>query len=275
LTRRATSSQGDTPGDRIGHLVRESGPVRATGLAPSPLFLLLLVATVCGGALAAHGTGTARTAGIVLLVLGGWALALCLHEFGHAVTAYRGGDLSVRAKGYLTLDLRRYTDPVMSLVLPLLLLALGGIPLPGGAVWIERGALRSRAIASAVALAGPLTNLALGVALAAVVALSDPTEGLAAGLSCLALVQVLAFVLNILPVPGLDGFGVVEPYLPASARRLAGSLAWYAPLLLLVLVFGVPAAGNALFGAGFAVFAALGGNPLAAAEGFRELLFWR
>jgi len=255
--------------------VRDSDSVRVTGLAPSPLFLLLLVATVCGGALAAHGTGTALTAGIVLLVLGGWAIALCLHEFGHAVTAYRGGDLSVRTKGYLTLDLRRYTDPVMSLVLPLVLLALGGIPLPGGAVWIDRGALRSRAIASVVALAGPLTNLALGVALTAVVAFSDPTEGLAAGLSCLALVQVLAFVLNILPVPGLDGFGVVEPYLPASARRLAASFGWYAPLLLLVLVLGVPAAGNALFGAGFAMFAALGGDPLAAAAGFRELLFWR
>jgi Zn-dependent protease len=88
-------------------------------------------------------------------------------------------------------------------------------------------------------------------------------------------VQVLAFVLNILPVPGLDGFGVVEPYLPASARRLAASLAWYAPLLLLVLVLGVPAAGGALFGASFGVFAALGGDPQAAAEGFQELLFWR
>lgn len=255
--------------------MRDSGAVRATGLAPSPLFLLLLLTAGGGGVLAALGTGTARTAGIVLLVLGGWAIALCLHEFGHAVTAYRGGDLSVRAKGYLTLDLRRYTDPVMSLVLPLVLLALGGIPLPGGAVWINRAALRSRAIASAVALAGPLTNLALGVALTAAVALSDPTEGLAAGLSCLALVQVLAFVLNILPVPGLDGFGVVEPYLPASARRLAASLAWYAPLMLLVLVLGVPAAGGALFGASFAVFAGLGGDPQAAAEGFQELLFWR
>jgi Zn-dependent protease len=255
--------------------VRDSDRVRVPGLVPSPLFLLLVAVTVAGGALAGLGAGMARTAGIVVLVLGGWALALCLHEFGHAVTAYRGGDRSVRDKGYLTLDLRRYTDPMMSLLLPLVLLALGGIPLPGGAVWIDRGALRSRAIASAVALAGPLTNLALGAALTAAVAISDPNDGLAAGLSCLALVQVLAFVLNILPVPGLDGFGAVEPFLPVSARRLAGSFGWYAPLLLLILVIGVPAAANALFGAGFAVFAALGGNPPAAAEGFRELLFWR
>lgn len=249
--------------------------MRTSGLAPSPLFLLLLAVTAAGGALAALGAGAARTGGIVLLVLGGWAVALCLHEFGHALTAYRGGDRSVRAKGYLTLDIRRYTDPVMSLVLPLALLALGGIPLPGGAVWIDRAALRSRAVASAVSLAGPLTNLVLGAALAVVVATSELPAGLAAGLSCLALVQVLAFVLNILPVPGLDGFGVLEPYLPAPARRFAGSLRWYAPLLLFVLIIGVPAVGNALFGASFAVFDALGGDRDAAIAGFQELLFWR
>ncbi|MEO7194923.1 MAG: site-2 protease family protein [Pseudonocardiaceae bacterium] len=249
--------------------------MRATDRGPSPLFLLLVACAVVGGALAALSTGAARTAGIVVLVLGGWAVALCLHEFGHALTAYRGGDRSVRAKGYLTLDIRRYTDPVMSLVFPLVLLALGGIPLPGGAVWINRGALRSRAVASAVSLAGPLTNLAIGAALTIVVASSRLPVGLAAGLSCLALVQVLAFVLNILPVPGLDGFGVLEPYLPAPARRFAGSLGWYAPLLLFVLIIGVPAVGNALFGASFAVFDVLGGDQEAAITGFQELLFWR
>jgi Zn-dependent protease len=249
--------------------------VRATGLAPSPLFLVLVAATAAGGALAALTTGAARTAGIVLLVLGGWAVALCLHEFGHALAAYRGGDRSVHAKGYLTLDIRRYTDPVMALLLPLALLALGGIPLPGGAVWINRAALRSPAVASAVSLAGPLTNLALGAALTTVVGTSRLPEGLTAGLSCLALVQVLAFVVNILPVPGLDGFGVLEPYLPAQARRFAGRLGWYGPLLLFVLIIGVPAVGNALFGGSFAIFAALGGNREAAITGFQELLFWR
>jgi Zn-dependent protease len=249
--------------------------VRSTDLAPSPLFLLLVAASVAGGALAALTTGPTRTAGIVLLVLGGWAVALCLHEFGHALTAYRGGDRSVRAKGYLTLDIRRYTDPVMSLLLPLFLLALGGIPLPGGAVWINQAALRSRAVTSAVSLAGPLVNLALGAALTAVVAASSLPAGLAAGLSYLALVQVLAFVLNILPVPGLDGFGVLEPYLPAQVRRFVRSFGWYAPLLLFLVIVSLPAAANALFSASFTVFAALGGDPLAAGVGLREFLFWR
>lgn len=250
-------------------------PVRATSLAPSPLFVLLVTATVAGGALAALTSGVARTAGIVVLVLGGWAVSLCLHEFGHALVAYRGGDHSVRAKGYLTLDIRRYTDPVMSLLLPLLLLAVGGIPLPGGAVWINHHALRSRATISAVSLAGPLTNLALGIVLIVIVGLGIPSGGLAAGLSCLALVQLLAFVLNILPVPGLDGFGVLEPYLSASTRQFADKVRPYAPLALFVLIIGVPGLAAVFFSGGYALFDAFGGDPRAAAIGFNELLFWR
>jgi Zn-dependent protease len=275
----------DTPrGDRTRWSTRRNSQcgwcarvvtVRTTSLAPSPFFLLLVGLSVAGGILTTVGSGPLRTTGVVLLVLGGWAVALCLHEFGHAITAYRGGDHSVRAKGYLTLDPRRYTDPVLSLVMPLALLALGGIPLPGGAVWINQAALRSRAVISAVALAGPLTNLALGAVLTAVVTLSHPPRSLAAGLSLLALVQLVAFVLNILPVPGLDGFGVVEPYLPAPTRRFVRSVGWYAPLLLFVLIISVPEVGDALFRTSFRVFAALGGDQQLAIAGFREFFFWQ
>jgi len=206
--------------------VDETAAVRSTGLVPSPLFLLLLATTVAGGALAGVAEGPVRTGGIVLLVLGGWAASLCLHEFSHALLAYRGGDRSVRAKGYLTLDIRRYTDPVFSLVMPLVLLAVGGIPLPGGAVWVDRSALRSRGVESAVSLAGPLTNLAIGVALVATVATGALPTGLAIGLSYLALVQVLAFVINILPVPGLDGFGAIGGDLGAASAGLSEFLFW-------------------------------------------------
>src|SRR6478752_1207614 len=114
----------------------------------SPFFLALVLVTVAGGALAAVGTGAVLVAGIVLVVLGGWAVSLCLHEFAHALVAHRSGDLSVRARGYLTLDIRRYTNVALTLVLPVLFLLLGGIPLPGGAVLINPGAIRSRAARS-------------------------------------------------------------------------------------------------------------------------------
>jgi Zn-dependent protease len=244
---------------------------------------VLLVVSVGGGVLAVLGTAEAEasgssallTAGVVLVVLAGWAVSLCLHEFGHAVVAYRGGDLSVRSKGYLTLDIRRYTDPVLSFVLPVAFLLLGGIPLPGGAVWINQGAIRSRAMRSLVSLAGPATNLLIGALLTVAVAAVPMPAGLAVALSCLAFIQVIAFVLNILPVPGLDGYGVLEPYLPLPARRLAAQVRPWAPIVLFVLIIGVPGVSQAFFDAGGWVFAAIGGNYQLAAFGYQELFFWR
>jgi Zn-dependent protease len=241
----------------------------------SPFFLLLLGATTVGAVLAAVGTGPVLVAGIVLVVLGGWAVSLCLHEFAHALVAHRSGDLSVRARGYLTLDIRRYTNVALTLVLPVLFLLLGGIPLPGGAVLIDHGAIRSRAARSLVSFAGPAVNFILGLVLVLVVAGVPMPIGLAAALSCLALIQVLAFVLNILPVPGLDGFGVLEPYLSPGARLLAAKVAPWAPLVLLVVLLGLPGASAVLFGIGDVLFGLIGGDGRLANAGYAELLFWR
>jgi Zn-dependent protease len=241
----------------------------------SPFFLALVVATVVGGALAAVGAGAVLVTGIVLLVLGGWAVSLCLHEFAHAVVAHSGGDTAIRARGYLTLDIRRYTNVGLTFVLPVLFLLLGGIPLPGGAVLINQGAIPSRAVRSLVSFAGPAVNLVFAVALTVLVVAVPMPIGLAAGLSCLALIEVLAFVLNILPVPGLDGFGILEPYLSYGARRFADQVRPWAPLVLLVLLIGVPGVNRLLFGVGDALFAAIGGNGALANAGYNALLFWR
>ncbi len=253
------------------------GTVHTVSNRISPWFLVLLAVTIGGGVLAALavGEGALLTTGVVLLVLGGWAVSLCLHEFGHAWVAYRGGDRSVRDKGYLTLDIRRYTDPGLSLVLPLLILLIGGIPLPGGAVWINHGAIRSRGTRSLVSLAGPGTNLVIGaVATIAVAAVPMPV-GLAVGLSALALIQIFAFVLNILPVPGLDGYGMLEPFLPPSARRLGARVRPWAPLVLFVLIIAVPGVSQAFLDLAFGVFGAVGGDTDYAKFGYTELFFWR
>lgn len=249
----------------------------------SPWFLVLVALTVTGGVLTVTGTREAvtsgesvqLTAGVVLLVLGGWAISLCLHEFGHAFVAYRNGDLSVRSKGYLTLDIRRYTDLGMSFFLPIVFLLLGGIPLPGGAVWINHGAIRTRGARSLVSLAGPASNLVLGAILTAAVAFVPMAQGLVWGLSCLAFFQVVAFVLNILPIPGLDGFGVLEPYLSQSARTLAAQVRPWAPLVLFALLIAVPGVSAVFFQIGDALFAAMGGDAKAARLGRVVLQFWK
>lgn len=240
----------------------------------SPLFLALLGATALGGVLATFDDAVARTAGIVLIVLGGWATSLCLHEFGHAIVAYRGGDRAVRAKGYLTLDPRHYTDPVLSIVLPLLFVAIGGIPLPGGAVWINHHALRGRRTESAVSLAGPTTNLVLGLLLTTAVATVPMPLGLSSGLSYLAFLQIIAFVLNILPIPGLDGYGAIEPWLSAPARQFGEKARPWAPLVLFMLLISVPLIGRLFFGLSYFTFGLVGGDTFQVFLGQEWFRFW-
>lgn len=253
---------------------RQTGGVKNTATRVSPLFLALLGATVAGCVLAALQGSFLITTGVVLIVLGGWATSLCLHEFGHAIFAFRGGDREVRAKGYLTLDPRHYTDPVLSIVLPLLFVAIGGIPLPGGAVWINHAALRSRRAESMVSLAGPLMNLVLGIILTAIVASFSLPLALAAGLSYLAFLQVIAFVLNILPVPGLDGYGTIEPWLSAPARRFGEKARPWAPLIIIAILIGIPGVGRAFFDVAFALFDVVGGSDEQAIQGDILFRFW-
>lgn len=245
----------------------------------SPWFLLLVGIAVVGGVLCVVATSARSEAlaitGIVLVVLGGWAVSLCLHEFGHAIVAYRGGDTSVAQKGYLTLDFRRYTDVGYSFVLPLIILLIGGIPLPGGAVWINHWAIRSRAWRSAMSVAGPAMNLVLGIVLTVLVGTVSMPLVLAAGLSALALFQVVAFVLNILPIPGLDGYGALEPYLPPAAQKLGHQVRPWAPIVLLVLILVVPGVATAFFSGAFALFGAVGGDDYSARVGYGALFFWR
>jgi len=255
-----------------------STPLSLARHLPSPLFLGLIAVSGLGAVLLSGVAGSGEhtlQAGAVLLVLGGWAVTLCLHEFGHAAVAYRGGDTSVRDKGYLRLDPRRYTDPVLSIVLPIVLLAIGGIPLPGGAVWIERHRLRSRGVDSAVAAAGPLVNLVSGVALTVAVSTLRMSLPLAEVLSYLALIQIVAFLLNILPVPGLDGFGIIDPYLSEATRALANKARPYAPLALFALLFTSPTAAGWLFEVARVLFEVVGGSSLLAGIGQSGFLFWR
>lgn len=268
---------------------------------PSPVFLAIVGVAVLGGVLCSLADDNAlftmlttgshpilATAGVVLLVLGGWGVSLCLHEFGHAYLALRGGDYSVRGKGYLDLDPRRYTDPVLSLVLPLVFLILGGIPLPGGAVWINHHALRSKRAESLVSLAGPASNLILGLVLAAVVRLVPMPPVLVIGLAFLALLQIVAFLINIMPVPGLDGWGVIEPYLSYQAREFGAKARPWAPLVVFLLLIGVSGLSSLLFEGANAIAGSVASGtldispylrPLSFGDltslGFEMFLFWR
>ncbi len=179
------------------------------------------------------------------VVLIGWIFSLCLHEFSHSLVAYYGGDTTVREKGYLTFNPLKYTHPVYSIVLPLLFLMLGGIGLPGGAVYIEKWRLRSRGWVTAVSLAGPAANLLVAIVLGIVMALVPADRsGVWPALAFLAFLQLSAVVLNLLPVPPFDGFGAIEPYLPTDLRASIGQVAGILPIAIFFLLWYVPFISN-------------------------------
>ena len=167
------------------------------------------------------------------VVLVGWIFSLCLHEFSHSLVAYYGGDTSVKDKGYLTFNPLKYTHPVYSIVLPVVFLLLGGIGLPGGAVYIETWRLRSRRWESAVSLAGPASNLVLAILLAIILNfLLVSSSGIWPGLAFLALLQVTAVVLNLMPVPPFDGYRALAPFLN---RQLRFNIDQYSNIIMIVV----------------------------------------
>ena len=174
-----------------------------------------------------------------------WLFSLCLHEFSHAIVAYQGGDVTVKDKGYLTLNPLKYTDPFLSVALPLIFLLIGGIGLPGGAVYIQRRLLRSRTWDCMVSLAGPTANVILAVLIAAPFYLGfvDPasTDPVWQAIAFLVVLQVFACVLNMLPIPGLDGFGAISAYMDELLRARIYQYSNMFIILLFVLIWNVPA----------------------------------
>ena len=211
-----------------------------------------------------------------LVVIVGWIFSLCLHEFSHALVAYYGGDTSVRDKGYLTFNPLKYTHPVYSILLPLLFLVLGGIGLPGGAVYIEKWRLHSKRWESAVSLAGPASNLILAVLLAMVLHFAPLTaSGIWPGLAFLALLQVTAVVLNLAPIPPLDGYGVIAPYLPSTIRAQSDQLGNVLILVFFAALWYVPFISDAFWTLIFWLVNALGIPLSLAGQGLKLFQFWR
>ena len=208
-----------------------------------------------------------------------WIFSVCLHEFGHAIVAYYGGDTSVREKGYLTFNPLKYTHPVYSLLMPVIFMMLGGIGLPGGAVYIDDHALRSRQWRTAVSLAGPAMNILLVGLLWLPFAAGwlDPSRTSVAAYSLAFLIQleISSVLLCLLPVPPLDGFRAISPWLPEeTTERLLAQSSMFMWGLFLILWY-VPAVNGPFWEVVFGVSNALGIDPRLGYVGLREFQFWR
>jgi Zn-dependent protease len=211
-----------------------------------------------------------------LLVLIGWIFSLCLHEFSHALVAYYGGDTTVRDKGYLTFNPLKYTHPVYSLLMPLIFLALGGIGLPGGAVYIESWRIRDRRWLSAVSLAGPFANFIVAVILGILLHYTSLAQSsIGPALAFLAYLQVTAVVLNLIPLPPLDGFGIIAPYLNPDLRQNIARIGGSAILIVFFVIWYVPFISN-LFSTITLTLSMILGVPLPLASlGYSQFFFWK
>ena len=242
----------------------------------NPVFLILAGWVASGVALSVWpGWAGPLTFAFVAL---GWVLAVGVHEFCHAWVAYQGGDHTVVDKGYLTFDPRRYANLQTTLIWPLIALALGGIGFPGGAVYLRDDLMRTPLWRSAASLAGPVGTLIVLIVLAATLDLSVPLQShpaLLNALAFLAFLQATALVLNLMPVPGFDGYGVIRPFLPATVRMAVYRFEGLAPLVLLALLFFVPVVSHLFFDLAFSITNLMGIPIECMMAGLDTFQFWR
>src|SRR5581483_2216522 len=210
----------------------------------------------------------------------GWIVSVCVHEFFHAVVAYVGGDRDVAASGYLTLNPLRYTNVVMSIVFPVVALLLGGIGLPGGAVYVNPAALRSRGWDSLVSVAGPIANALIAAIIGGVISVSFAAQwvtsanaGFFEALAFLGYIEVFAVVLNLLPIPPLDGYGILRPWLPWSVRTAAARLGMTGYLIVFLVLFYVPPVATAASLLVSQISTLVGIDPYLAALGSEHMRF--
>jgi Zn-dependent protease len=211
---------------------------------PSPIFFAILGVAVLGGGLAywvGDDIGPLAYAAVFIMVIAGWVVSLCLHEFGHAYTAWKFGDRDVALRGYLDLDPRRYVSPVWSILVPIAITAIGGIGLPGAAVYVRTSYMSAKQ-RTLVSLAGPTANLVLAVCLLEVTNLFFDLrhEVLWAAVAFLGFLQITALLLNLLPIPGLDGYNALEPHLSPETQRALEQFKPYGFLLLFFLLLAPP-----------------------------------
>ncbi len=248
----------------------------------SPVFALIVLVTLLAGyaiyTLKLDQTVTRLL--LVVFVVGGWVVSLCLHEFGHALVAYVGGDHGVVSKGYLTLNPFKYTHGLLSIVFPLVFLAMGGIGLPGGAVYINPGAIRSKHMRSLTSAAGPIATTACAIVLLIPFMIGgfgiQQMNHLAfwAGLALLAFLQITALFFNLLPIPGLDGFGVIAPYLPEGFMKGVRSLGMLTYLIIFFLFFGGTPVSRTFWTGIFLVIRLVNLDMSLIDLGLRQFQFW-
>lgn len=177
--------------------------------------------------------------------------AITLHEAAHGYVAKHFGDLTAYAEGRVSLNPLRHIDPVGTVAVPLLLLALSKLFGSGGILfgWAKpvpvnfANLRRPKADMLWVAAAGPFSNfvMALFWGLLAKAANALPGGDFALPLALMGaagvFINVIILVLNLLPLPPLDGGRILVSLLPHRLAYNVSRVEPYGFMILIVLLF--------------------------------------
>lgn len=179
--------------------------------------------------------------------------AITLHEVAHGYIAKKLGDTTAESMGRLTVNPIKHIDPIGTILVPLLLFFMGGFifgwakPVP-----INWGNLKNpRRDMAYVAVAGPAANLIMAIfwGIVAKIAMSIHASSPEAGVIFYnmglagVMVNIALLVLNMIPIPPLDGSRVVTSFLPPDLAEKYNRLErWGFFILLAMLVIPI---GNA------------------------------
>lgn len=171
--------------------------------------------------------------------------AITVHEAAHGYVAKYFGDTTAESLGRITLNPLKHIDPIGTIALPIVLLAVGSPFMFGWAkpVPVDYSRLQNpKHNMRWVAAAGPLSNLLMAVlwAVAYKLSMSLPaTLGVPLGLMGQAgiLINIVLMVLNLLPLPPLDGGRIAVSLLPNQMAYKFAQLERYGFVILLVLLF--------------------------------------
>ncbi len=179
-----------------------------------------------------------------------------VHEFAHALAAYRLGDSTAKQFGRLTLNPIAHFDPLGGI-----LLAVSFIGAGFGFGWAKPTPVNPANLAGGrqgealVAAAGPLSNLVLAAAAALPLRFLLATPGLAEQVPSMIIqilylfvfINLVLMIFNLLPIPPLDGSKVLFAFLPPRLSwQWRPVLEQYGFILLLLLFFLPP--GNSIGG---------------------------
>jgi len=185
-----------------------------------------------------------------ILMIPAILLAFTFHEYAHAIMADRLGDKTPRFQGRLTLNPIAHIDPIGFLLI--LVVGFG---------WAKPVQTNPSAFKNyykddlKVSAAGPIANLILGLIFAVLYVLfvnffpndSALNTIIVKILMITGYLNCILFFLNLVPIPGFDGFHIVRDLFPKFFYNLSDTILRYQFMLFMVLIFPILPGGRSIF----------------------------